>query len=74
MTKSMANLVAYEVWISTKSYIAGGRHSTAVAFTLCTQPARVRITAAELLQKKISNVAVLIDRALLREWTVQCLK
>ena len=35
----------------------GGRHSTAVAFTLHAQPARVRITAPE----NCSDIAVLID-------------
>ena len=37
--------------------LGGGRHSTAVAFTLHAQPARVRITAPE----NFSDVAVLIN-------------
>ena len=49
----------------------GGRHSTEVVFTLRTQPAQVRVTAPEFFQKKNSDVAVLIDSALLREWAVQ---
>ena len=47
--------------------VTGGRHSTA----LRTQPARVRVTALDFFSGKISDVAVLIDSALLREWTEQ---
>ena len=39
------------------SLLMGGRHSTAVGFTLHAQPAQVRITAPE----NFSDVAVLID-------------
>ena len=41
----------------------GGRHSTVVGFMLHARAARVRITAPE----SFSDVAVLIDSALLRE-------
>ena len=44
----------------------GRRHSTAVAFSLRTQPARVRIMALEFFSEKTSDAAVLVDCALLR--------
>ena len=56
------------------TFIVWGRHSTVEAFSLRAQPARVRVTALEFFSaQKFSDVAALIDSALLRA-SGQCKK